>query len=180
MTENERIREVRKAKRLTLEEFGAKIGIQKSAVSKIERGERSVTDLVRRSVCHECNVNETWLRTGEGEMFVAAPSDELDALAKRYHFRHKDYVLIEKLVNLSLEDRDTVFRFMQEVVAGATDCGADPDAPVFPDGFSEPKPPQEMTREEIHMELDRQLDEEKKQAERGSVSGPGNSEKATG
>ena len=60
--------------------------------------------------------------------------------------------------------------FMREVVEGFGDV-----APGIP-----AKVPQEMTREEIHMELDRQLDEEKNQADGQSASGLGGSEKATG
>ena len=69
-------------------------------------------------------------------MFVPEPKNELDALAKRYKFRRKDYALVEKLVGLSKEERDIVFGFMMDVVAGASEGGADPDELVFPDGAS--------------------------------------------
>ena len=45
MTENERVRAVRKAKKLTLEQFGAVIGMSRSTISDIENGNRSVTRL---------------------------------------------------------------------------------------------------------------------------------------
>lgn len=70
MLENSRVRAVRKAKNLTLEKFGERLGVQKSAISKIERGENAVSDQIRLAICREFDVNETWLRTGEGEMFV--------------------------------------------------------------------------------------------------------------
>ena len=65
---------------------------------------------------------------------AAAPSSVLDALAREYGLRQKDYVLIEKLVQMSPAERDGIFRFMQDVVDGARGCAADPDAPVFPSG----------------------------------------------
>lgn len=67
---NERIKELRKALGLTLEKFGAALGVQKSAVSKWERGENSVPEQMFKSICREFNVSEDWLRTGEGEMYV--------------------------------------------------------------------------------------------------------------
>lgn len=70
MTENERIKEVRKAKALTMEKFGERVGVQKSAISKIEHGENAVSDQIRLAICREFDVNENWLRTGEGDMFV--------------------------------------------------------------------------------------------------------------
>ena len=66
---NERIKELRKALGLTLERFGEALGVQKSAVSKWERGENSVPDQMFKSICREFDVNEEWLRTGEGKMF---------------------------------------------------------------------------------------------------------------
>ncbi len=66
---NERIRQLRKSLGLTLEEFGAKVGVGKTAISNIENGNRNLTDQMFLSICREWNVNEEWLRTGEGDMF---------------------------------------------------------------------------------------------------------------
>ena len=65
MTCGERIRELRKELGLTMEKFG----VGKTAISKIENGERNLTDQMTLSICREFNVNGTWLRTGDGEMF---------------------------------------------------------------------------------------------------------------
>lgn len=73
---NERIKELRKHLNLTLEEFGKKVGVTKAAIGRIEKGERSVTDQMFLSICREFNVNEEWLRTGEGEMFTLQEDEE--------------------------------------------------------------------------------------------------------
>lgn len=73
---NERIHQLRKALGLTLEEFGTKVGVGKSAISKIERGENNLSEQMFKSICREWNVNEEWLRTGEGDMFVEMTRDE--------------------------------------------------------------------------------------------------------
>ncbi len=73
---NERIKELRKVLGLTLDKFGERLGVKKSALSKIERGENGVSEQMFKSVCREFNVNENWLRTGEGEMFVQRTLDE--------------------------------------------------------------------------------------------------------
>ena len=70
MTQGERLREIRKTLNLTLEKFGEKLGVGKTAISKLEKGENSITDQMMLSICREYNVNENWLRTGEGEMFI--------------------------------------------------------------------------------------------------------------
>ena len=66
---NERIKELRKALGLTLEKFGDALGVTKTAISRLESGERGVTEQMFKSICREFDVNEEWLRTGEGEMF---------------------------------------------------------------------------------------------------------------
>ena len=70
---NERIRELRKTLGLTLEKFGANLGVGKTAVSKIESGDRGLTDQMFLSVVREYNVNPDWLRNGTGQMFLDAP-----------------------------------------------------------------------------------------------------------
>lgn len=73
---NERIRELRKALGLTLEKFGERVGVSKVAISKIENGNANVSNQMFLSVCREFNVNEDWLRNGEGEMFNQSDEDE--------------------------------------------------------------------------------------------------------
>ena len=67
---NDRIRYLRKELlNLTLDQFGEKIGLKKSALSHLENGNVKLTDQSRRSICREFGVNEEWLLTGEGEPF---------------------------------------------------------------------------------------------------------------
>lgn len=76
MTENERVKEVRRTKGLTLERFGQILGVGKTAISKIERGENNVTNQMRQAIAREFHVSEQWLLTGEGEMFLETAEDE--------------------------------------------------------------------------------------------------------
>ena len=166
----ERIRKLRKNLDLTQREFGERINLKSNSVALIEGG-RNTSDQTIATICREFDVNEKWLRTGEGEMFIPAPTTELDALASRYpHMTHETYVLVEKLVNLPKASQDIITGFMREVVEGFGDVA--PGTPA--------KAPQEMTDAELHRELDRQLAEEKKQVDGQSASGLGSSEKATG
>lgn len=70
MTENERIREIRKSLNMTLEKFGEKVGVTRASISNVENGNRNVTEQMRKSICREFNVDYIWLTTGEGEMFI--------------------------------------------------------------------------------------------------------------
>lgn len=74
----ERLKALRKELHLTQQEFADKIGIQRSTYAKYEIGASSPIDAVVTLICKTCNVNEEWLRTGSGEMFVQRdPFDEV-------------------------------------------------------------------------------------------------------
>lgn len=66
---NERIRLLRKELGLNQSDFGNKIGVKQGTVACYESGARTPLDAVVSSICREFDVNEEWLRTGEGEMF---------------------------------------------------------------------------------------------------------------
>lgn len=66
---NERIRQLRKELKLSQTEFGGRLGIKQTTVAGYETGGRTPIDAVVSLICREFNVNEEWLRTGEGDMF---------------------------------------------------------------------------------------------------------------
>ncbi|MCL1941214.1 MAG: helix-turn-helix transcriptional regulator [Synergistaceae bacterium] len=68
-----RLRAVRKALKLIQSEFAKQIGLTQTALSMIEVGTNPITNKNIKLVCTAFNVNEQWLRTGEGEMFNASP-----------------------------------------------------------------------------------------------------------
>lgn len=69
---NERLKLLRKKLSLSQESFGSRLGVTGTGISKIETGDRNLTEQMFISICREFNVNETWLRTGKGEMFLSA------------------------------------------------------------------------------------------------------------
>lgn len=75
MTQGERIKDVRNSLGLTLEKFGEKLGVTKTTISRLEKGERSLTEQMTKSICREFSVDYMWLTTGEGEMFVETDDD---------------------------------------------------------------------------------------------------------
>ncbi len=71
----DRIKALRQSLGLTQQEFAEKIGIKRGAIANYEIG-RNISDVVINSICMTYNVNERWLRTGEGEMFVQIARDK--------------------------------------------------------------------------------------------------------
>lgn len=75
---NDRIKLIRKHPKISLtqEAFGERIGLKKSSLSLIENGINNVTQQTILSICREFNVNENWLKYGEGDMFITLTHDE--------------------------------------------------------------------------------------------------------
>lgn len=76
----DRIKLLRKELKLNQTDFGERIGVKQASVAGYEAGIRTPLDVVITSICREFNVNEDWLRTGNGEMFL--PMTRSDELAK--------------------------------------------------------------------------------------------------
>ena len=68
---DERLKQLRKELGLTQQEFSDKIGIKRNTFAQYENGRNEPIDAVVRLICSTYNVNEEWLRTGAGEMFVS-------------------------------------------------------------------------------------------------------------
>ena len=105
----DRIRALRKTFGLTQSEFGDKIGVKGNTITNYENGNRSISDAVILSICREYGCDETWLRTGEGEMHLPVNRDQAitdfmaDILKGSPDFRTK---LVGVLTRLSVEEWD--------------------------------------------------------------------------
>ena len=71
----DRIKQLRQSLDLTQEEFGKRIGLVKSGISRIENGTTGTTEQTLRSMCREFGASYLWLTTGEGSMFETSGDD---------------------------------------------------------------------------------------------------------
>ena len=101
MTQNERVKEVRKSLGLTLEKFGERIGVTRGSMSNIENGNRNLTEQMTKSICREFGVDYIWLTAGEGEMFVNTDDDFIER--------------IDRIMAGEDEARKNLFKFMLEL-----------------------------------------------------------------
>ena len=101
---NNRLKEARKTLGINQSNFAAKIGMAQSGYSQIETGENALTEQNIKLICLIFDVNETWLRSGEGEMFNTASKPRNEDEKK----------LLEMFRLLSPEMREFVLRKIQE------------------------------------------------------------------
>ncbi|WP_418471235.1 helix-turn-helix domain-containing protein [Eubacterium callanderi] len=76
---NERLRELREYLGLSQRAFGDQVDIGQSTIAMFEKAQRSLRDIHIKRICTEFNVNEKWLRNGEGSMFIE-PSEPLEEI----------------------------------------------------------------------------------------------------
>lgn len=157
---NERIKKIRKSLDLTQAEFGRRIGMKQNTIALIEGG-RNTSNQTIFAICREFRVNEAWLRTGKGEMFLPDASNALEALARERGLSYGAYIAIEKFLKLKPEIQEGIIGYFTEVAAAL-------NADEIPS--SSPALPGNATPEKLHAELDRQIDEEKEATEKSEVS----------
>lgn len=72
----DRIKKIRKELDLTQQKFADRIGTTQNVLANWESGRRNPSSSVVNNICKTFNVNEDWLRTGIGSMFIEKSRDE--------------------------------------------------------------------------------------------------------
>lgn len=97
---NTRIRLIREQLKLSRSAFGRNLGVSGDVINNLERGRVEPKESIIKLICREFNVNEKWLRTGEGEMFEPAPHDMVDEIAAQYGLSPEYAAMIRQLIKL--------------------------------------------------------------------------------
>ena len=115
---NERIAELIRALGLRQMEFAKRLSLSQPFVSALCSGSKTPSERTVYDICREFNVNEHWLRTGEGEMFRPQTTEQElyallgDLMADKPDFRHR---LITVLLRMLPEEWRMLERKMEEL-----------------------------------------------------------------
>ena len=96
--------------------FGEKLGVQKSAISKVEKDKVNLSDQMVRAICREYNVNYDWLMDEDGDMFSDLPQTVLDELCVQYELDDLDRFIVELYVGLPKNVRDGIKAKANELI----------------------------------------------------------------
>ena len=120
----ERIKKLRKVLDLTQQEFADNLNIKRNTVATYEVGKSNPSDAAVILICKTFNVSETWLRTGDGEMFIELPKNEaLAAQIEKFlqagsdSFRER---LVSLLLRLTPEQWEALEGYARELVSAST------------------------------------------------------------
>lgn len=123
---NERIKELRKSLGITQQEFADKLGLKRNTIATYEIGKAVPSDRVVSDLCNKYNVNEKWLRTGEGKKFISLNrtqqiaqftadlfKGEKDSFKERFllalsKLDENEWKVLEKIANDLVKEKDQV------------------------------------------------------------------------
>ncbi len=121
---HERLKKLRKSLDLTQQKFADKIGMKQNTIAQYEMGRTIPSDAIIFSICREFNVNEEWLRTGSGEMFLQSNRNaDIAKLTKELLNEESDSFknrFVSMLANLSVEEWEFLEKKAKEL-AGMDD-----------------------------------------------------------
>ena len=110
-----RLKQIRKYLKLSQKNFAKEIGMSQSGSGQIEIGDRPISDRLIKSICMAFNVNENWLRTGEGEMIIEIKDDFLDQMTKKYNLSPIEAQIADYCLNLSSEERAGILKHILNI-----------------------------------------------------------------
>lgn len=110
-----RVHELRKELGLSQEAFGKKLGVGKTAISKIEKGENNLSDSMITLISKIYNVNDYWLRDGCGDKLIAVPDSVIDELAIEYNLNEFWKETLQKFLNMNDEEKDAYEFYLKKL-----------------------------------------------------------------
>lgn len=115
MTQGERVKEIRRSLKLTLEKFGERLGVGKTAISKIEKGENNLSSQMMKAICNEYRVNYEYLESGVGEMFSDVPQTVVDELCEQYDLDDFDRIMLQEYLKLDESSRNVLKAYIRKI-----------------------------------------------------------------
>lgn len=110
---NDRIKSLRKTLGLSQREFGKKIGISDTAVSKLESGERNPSEQTLLSICREFNTDYYWLTEGaDVDMFMKLPNTLMEKLSERYNLNKKSQMVLKTYLEAPDDEKEAIENFL--------------------------------------------------------------------
>ncbi len=115
MTINERIRKLRKEHlKMSQKDFASLIGMKQTSVSSFEKIGATVTDQTIKSICFAVkNLNEDWLRTGNGEMIIEDSTFSLDEYARSHGASSLEIEILKNYFDLDPETRKSLIELFR-------------------------------------------------------------------
>lgn len=98
-TVGERIKYLRRdVLKKSQKEFGESLGLKANSISCIETEVNTPSDQTIKAICREFNINEVWLRTGNGEIYVGIEDETAAIVSELLEENNPTYDIIKGIM----------------------------------------------------------------------------------
>lgn len=110
-----RIIELRETLGISMEKFGNRIGVTRSAINSMEKGKSNPSEQTLKLICSEFNVYYPWLKEGKGEMLTGFPESKIDELKMEFNLSDTAASIIRNFVNMPEEKQNAIVELFEAV-----------------------------------------------------------------
>jgi transcriptional regulator with XRE-family HTH domain len=129
---SDRIKAVRKAKKLTQSKFGAQIEVGQDAISDYENGRNQPGERIIKALIKEYSINPDWLEHGVGNMFAQSEAIHATGTPQKYISGKKAQLYLSQLPD---KDAELYIPYYDvEITAGTIEQYFD-DIEEVPEGY---------------------------------------------
>lgn len=112
---NKRLKQVRQYLKINQTEFGNLCGKSRDTISNYELGRVPPDKAFVKLVCMKFNVNEKWLRSGEGDMFIKTDDDLFKEFAEKYNLSPSEQRIARYCLTLTSEQRKEILKHIAAI-----------------------------------------------------------------
>ena len=140
----DRLKEIRACNNMSQSDFASNLGIGQSTLGMMEVGKRNISNRHIKTICSIFNVDEHWLRTGEGSMHAETEVEIVERLKAQYHMTDSQARLMDIFLSMDSEKREQVAAAFFNLVGEANKQVGHDD--------------KQSIRDQAHVRLDQELD----------------------
>lgn len=119
----QRLKLLRKSLNLSQAAFGSKLGVSRDVINNIENGRVELKELMVKSISSLFSIDENWLRTGNGNMYIESDDSIFKDFAQKYHLSPSEQEIARYCLSLTSDQRSEILKHIVHVaeIIKATD-----------------------------------------------------------
>ena len=117
MSIGNRLKQIRKALKMNQTDFGSRINLSQTTIGQYEKETRPITERVISQLVAEYNINEEYLRHGNGAMFCHQPTDLVTELAAKLQLTSREQQLLLAYSTFPADRRESFLDFAQDLLS---------------------------------------------------------------
>lgn len=110
-----RIKQVRQELKMTQQEFADRISTTQNTIARYETEIRTPSNSTINLISRVFNINEKWLQSNIGEMFLKTDDANFSELINKYNLKDNEKEFINIFLNFTNEERQKILEAIQTI-----------------------------------------------------------------